>query len=195
MIGQLKGQLILQQPPLLMLDVQGVGYEVLAPMSTFYALPELQQTTTLLTQLIVREDQHTLYGFKTEYERELFRTLIKVNSVGPKLALAILSGIESDEFIRCVNQNEAAGLVRIPGVGKKTAERLIIEMRDKLPNNNTSDQSPLTGQTQALQDAIAALHALGYKPQEAKKAVKSVQQNDLSSEKLIRLALQNLAQG
>lgn len=196
MIGQLRGLLIQKQPPLLMLDVQGVGYEVLAPMSTFYSLPELQQPATLLTHLIVREDQHTLYGFNTDYERELFKTLIKVNGVGPKLALAILSGIESDEFIRCVHDNEPAGLIRIPGVGKKTAERLIIEMRDKLPECQIRAGHSLSSQqSQSIDDAIAALNALGYKPQEARKAVKAIEEPDLSSEKLIRLALQRLSQG
>jgi len=197
MIGRLVGQLIQKQPPLLLIDVNGVGYEVLAPMSTFYALHKSDDSQIiLLTHLVVREDQQTLFGFKTENERTLFRRLIKTNGVGPKLALAILSSIETNTFIQCIQQNDATNLVRIPGVGKKTAERLIIEMRDKLEqfaDIQTTDQT-LTS-PQAMQDALAALNSLGYKPQVAKKAIAAIQQPDCSSEQLIRLALQQLAQG
>src|SRR5688572_2521067 len=132
MIGQLHGIILEKQPPQLLLDVQGVGYEIDAPMSTFYKLPEIGKEITLLTHFVVREDAHHLYGFYSQEERLLFRTLLKVNGVGPRLSLTILSSIDPDEFARCVVSNDTASLVRVPGVGKKTAERLIIEMRDKL---------------------------------------------------------------
>ena len=132
MIGRIAGVLLDKQPPELMVDVNGVGYEISAPMTTFYRLPLLNEPVTLFTHLVVRDDAHLLYGFYDKQERSLFRLLIKVNGVGPKMALAILSGIESDTFAHCVEDNDTAALVRIPGVGKKTAERLIIEMRDKL---------------------------------------------------------------
>src|SRR5688572_17609541 len=145
MIGQIRGILIEKQPPSLVVDVHGVGYDIDAPMSTFFQLPDVGCEVTLLTHFVVREDAHHLYGFYTREERQLFRSLLKVNGVGPKLALTILSSITPDEFVHCVLSNDAASLVRLPGVGKKTAERLIIEMRDKL-----SDWHPgsLAGVTQ-----------------------------------------------
>lgn len=199
MIGRLRGILLEKQPPLLVLDVQGVGYEVEAPMSTFYKLPELQQEASLYTHLVVRDDAHLLYGFGSEAERRLFRALIKVNGVGPKLALAILSGIELQDFRRCVNEGDTARLVRLPGVGKKTAERLVIEMRDRL--TDWEDKQPLNLDTppgsptiappaNAVEDAISALVALGYKPQEAGRLVRAVASDGLGSEELIRKALQ-----
>jgi len=201
MIGRLRGKLIEKQPPWLVIEVMGVGYELEAPMSTFYKLPELNAETFLFTHLIVREDAHLLYGFFTENERKFFRTLLKVNGVGAKLALAILSGIEQQDFAQCVNDGDTARLVRLPGVGKKTAERLIVEMKDRLAEWNTdtvqvgdlspgSDTARVVHVTSPLEDAVSALMALGYKPQEASKWVKSVAQDDMSSEELIRKALQ-----
>jgi holliday junction DNA helicase RuvA len=199
MIGQLRGILIAKQPPDLMIDVQGVGYELQAPMSTFYLLPELQQEITLFTHLSIREDAHVLYGFITLAERHLFRSLIRVNGVGPKLALSILSAMEVQEFLRCVQQNDSTGLIRIPGVGKKTADRLIVEMRDRLDSNLSSDTpstahfsasaSINTGVTRPQDDAISALIALGYKPQEATHWVNAIYDPTATSEDLIRRAL------
>ncbi len=195
MIGQLRGTLLEKQPPQLLLDVNGVGYEIDAPMSTFYRLPEIGQTVTLLTHFVVREDAHHLYGFFSQEERSLFRTLLKVNGVGPRLALTILSSVNPDEFAHCVVNNDTASLVRLPGVGKKTAERLIIEMRDKL--GAWQPQTPIELKTgidrgarnQTIQDAVSALISLGYKPQEASRAVSKVDDGVLSSENIIRKAL------
>jgi holliday junction DNA helicase RuvA len=198
MIGQLTGKIVQKKPPLLLLDVNGVGYEVLSPMSTFYHFQDVNQDTiTLITHLVVREDQHTLYGFHSEQERSLFRTLIKVNGVGPKLALTILSGMNANEFAQCINQNQLTRLTGIPGIGKKTAERLMVEMRDKMSEWQSTSSSGELGisSTQSLHDAISALSALGYKPHEAKRVVESVHQPQHSSEQLIRLALQQIAKG
>lgn len=190
MIATLTGMIANKQPPILIIDVNGVGYEVYASMHTFYHLPEVGETASLLTQLIVREDAHTLYGFHDKHERDLFRALIKVNGVGPKLALTILSGIDSDAFVQCIMNDDANTLTRIPGIGKKTAERLIIECRDRL-----KDWTPQLAQdttkpfTQTSDDAISALIALGYKPKEAERSVKAVYDSGLSSEALIREAL------
>ena len=201
MIGQLRGIILAKQPPQLLVDVQGVGYEVDAPMSTFYHLPDVGKEVVLHTHFVVREDAQLLYGFLTLAERSLFRTLLKVNGVGPKLALTILSGIDAQEFIRCVMDNDTAGLVRLPGVGKKTAERLIIEMRDKVTHFSDSNVAVLTSsaahtgsaRNAAQQDAVSALIALGYKPQEASRAVAKVKDNtELTSEELIRCALQEM---
>lgn len=198
MIGQLYGILLEKQPPTLLLKVGGVGYEVDASMNTFYKLPEVGQEVTLYTHLVVREDAQQLFGFYTRQERLLFRTLLKVNGVGPRLALTILSSIEADEFVRCVLQKEIARLVCLPGIGKKTAERLIIEMRDKLkdwsPDINLATSEPvLPTHNQILQDAISALVTLGYKPQEASRAVAKVDAANLTSEEMIRRALQEIA--
>ena len=141
MIGRLRGILLEKQPPQLLLDLNGICYELQAPMSTFYRLPEIGQSITLYTHLIVREDAHLLYGFSQEHERTLFRTLIKVSGVGPKSALTILSGIEADAFVRCVMDNDVASLSPLPGIGKKTAERLVVEMRDRLADW----QMPISG--------------------------------------------------
>lgn len=201
MISQLRGIILEKQPPQLILDVGGIGYEIDAPMSTFYKLPEIGHETTLLTHFVVREDAHHLYGFATRDEKMLFRTLLKVNGVGPKLALTILSSIEPDGFVRCVVNNDTDSLVRLPGVGKKTAERLIIEMRDKLAswqNVSPVELSLLSTVTepgsrnQQLQDAVSALIALGYKPQEASRAVSKVDDGALSSEEMIRRALREM---
>jgi Holliday junction DNA helicase RuvA len=194
-IGFLRGRLIHKAPPQLLLDVQGVGYEVEAPMNTFYDLPALGEEVKLHTHLVVREDAHILFGFATENERMLFRTLIKVNGVGPKLALTILSGQSTEEFYRCVDDNDVKGLVRLPGVGQKTAERLIIEMRGRLPElNKLSVSIDRPGPVVSLsaspkQEAISALCALGYKPPEAARMVQSIAVEDKSCEDIIRLAL------
>lgn len=194
MIGQLRGIILEKQPPLLLLDVNGVGYEIDAPMSTFYRLPDVGQHIILHTHLIVREDAHHLYGFSDKEERALFRTLLKVNGVGPRLALTILSSMDTQEFVRCIAHNDTANLVRLPGVGKKTAERLVIEMRDKL--SHWQDKAPVDSNTSSgsrnliIQDAVAALIALGYKPQEASRAVSRVDDGALSSEDIIRRSLQ-----
>jgi len=198
MIGQLTGIIIEKQPPQLVLDVGGVGYEVDAPMSTFYRLPDVGQKIKLYTHFVVREDAHHLYGFYGQEERALFRTLLKVNGVGPRLALTILSGIEPQEFARCIVNNDTDSLVRLPGVGKKTAERLIIEMRDTLSHwksdGAVSDITPTVGRkkNQAADDAVSALIALGYKPQEASRSVLRLDDGALTSEEMIRRALQEM---
>ncbi|QWF72054.1 Holliday junction branch migration protein RuvA [Methylomonas paludis] len=197
MIGFLRGKLIQKTPPQLLLDVQGVGYEIEAPMTTFYDLPGLGEEVRLHTHLVIREDAHILFGFASETERQLFRTLIKVNGVGPKLALTILSGQSVDAFYRCVHDNDVKSLVRLPGVGQKTAERLIIEMRDRLPAlEQSSAASPAgTNSVRAAipasprQEAIHALLALGYKPQDAQRMVQLIAVEDLSCEDIIRQAL------
>ncbi|MCK9608713.1 MAG: Holliday junction branch migration protein RuvA [Methylomonas sp.] len=195
MIGFLRGKLIQKTPPQLVLDVRGVGYEVEAPMTTFYDLPALGQEVKLHTHLVVREDAHILFGFASETERMLFRTLIKVNGVGPKLALTILSGQSVAEFYRCVDDNDVKALVRLPGVGQKTAERLIIEMRGRLPALNDASLEPGPNQTPATlgsspkQEAITALCALGYKPQDAARMVQTIAAEDKSCEDIIRQAL------
>ena len=197
MIGFLRGKLINKAPPQLLLDVQGVGYEVEAPMSTFYDLPALGEEVRLHTHLVVREDAHILFGFASEMERMLFRSLIKVNGVGPKMALTILSGQSVDEFYRCVDDNDVKALVRLPGVGQKTAERLMIEMRGRLPELSGDRSSPNRSQSPSAvanspkQEAISALIALGYKPQDASKMVQAVASDDKSCEDIIRLALRS----
>ena len=198
MIGRLQGILLSKKPPELLLDVQGVGYELSAPMSTFYQLPETGTSVTLHTHLVVREDAHLLYGFASDAERQLFRTLLKVSGVGPKVALAILSGMAVDDFVRCVRNNDAAQLVRVPGIGQKTAERLLIEMRDRVAHWDCVGSAGLPNQTpglpivknNALKDAVEALISLGYSPPEASRMVNAVEAADLSSEKIIRAALQ-----
>lgn len=196
MIGFLRGKLVHKSPPLLVLDVQGVGYEMEAPMTTFYQLPLIGAEITLHTHLVVREDAHSLFGFAAESERSLFRMLIKVNGVGPKLALTILSGQSAEEFFRCIQNNDTQALVRLPGVGKKTAERLIIEMRDKLPDSgdavapaNTSHTAP-AAVNNPKQEAVSALCSLGYKPIDANKMVQAINMEGKSCEEIIRLALQ-----
>lgn len=195
MISRLKGLLVHKDPPYVLIDVQGVGYEVEAPMSTFYQLPKLDQEVILHTHLIVREDAHVLCGFASERERQLFRSLIKVNGVGPKLALGILSGMSIDDFVHCVQQNDAVALTRIPGVGKKTAERLLIDMRDKLADWQSETASlPITGKhisghAGPAQEALSALLALGYKPQEASRLMQQVATEGKTSEAIIKDAL------
>ena len=198
MIGRLKGTLLTKQPPTLLLDVIGVGYEVDAPMSTFYQLPEINQDIVLHTHLVVREDVQQLCGFISETERSMFRSLIKINGVGPKLALSILSAISADDFARCIQDSDTATLVRLPGVGKKTAERLVIEMRDKLKDwqvDALSNGKTPTGMmdiqhnVDPVEEAVSALIALGYKPPQASRMVSQIDSHDLSSEEIIRDAL------
>ncbi|MDO9423235.1 MAG: Holliday junction branch migration protein RuvA [Methylobacter sp.] len=199
MIGFLRGKLAFKAPPLLMLDVNGVGYEIEAPMTTFYNLPAIGSEIMLHTHLVVREDAHILFGFSTEADRAMFRTLIKVNGVGPKLALTILSGQSAEEFHRCIHNNDTQALVRLPGVGKKTAERLVIEMRDRLPDLSDSTDSVDVSAAGAdkiqrlnnpKQEAISALCSLGYKPLDAGKMVQNISIEGKSCEDIIRLALQ-----
>lgn len=200
MIGQLRGIILTKQPPQLLLDVHGVGYEVDAPMSTFYHLPDIGKEVTLHTHFVVREDAHQLFGFYSKEERSLFRTLLKVNGVGPRLALTILSSIEPNDFIRCVINNDTDSLVRLPGIGKKTAERLIIEIRDKVStltkNESAINMSAVKGVASshnlATEDAVSALIALGYKPQEASRYVSKVDDGAMTSEDIIRSALREM---
>ena len=189
MISFLRGKLVVKAPPLLVLDVNGVGYEIEAPMTTFYELPALGVEITLHTYLVIREDAHSLFGFATEADRTMFRTLIKVNGVGPKLALTILSGQSAEQFHQCSHDNDIQALMRLPGVGKKTAERLVIEMRDRLPNlGDSATLMPIVGN--AKQEAVSALCSLGYKPLDATKMVQGIHSEGKSCEDIIRLALQ-----
>ncbi|MFC3285337.1 Holliday junction branch migration protein RuvA [Litchfieldella rifensis] len=196
MIGRLRGTLLEKHPPWLVIDVAGVGYELEASMNTLVALPGPGETVQVFTHLTVREDAHLLYGFGREQERALFRALIKVNGVGPKLALAILSGMEEEQFIRCVMDDDVKALTRLPGVGKKTAERLIIEMRDRFPHWTRDTLDGLTEQgasavapsANPLADAEAALVSLGYKPTEATRMLSGLDAG-LSTEALIKAAL------
>lgn len=195
MIGRLHGQLISKTPPQILIDCHGVGYEVEAPMTTIWALPELNQTVTLLTHLVVRDDAHLLFGFATEAERTLFRSLLKVSGIGAKVALSILSGIETDEFVRCVNAGDSQRLTALPGIGKKTAERLVVEMRDRvadLPNQTVIAGEPVAPTADAASDAVSGLVALGYKPAEASKLIHALDADNKTSEDLIREALKNL---
>ncbi len=195
MIGHLRGRLVRKAPPALIVDVNGVGYELEAPMSTFYRLPELGSEVELHTHLVVREDAQLLYGFATEDERRLFRDLLRVTGIGPKIGLALLSGIDVDTFMRCVEAQDAEALTRIPGIGRKTAERLLIEMRDRiralgqLPS--AASQSATAGGARA--EAYAALVALGYRPVEVNRLLQSVEQDGAGTEELIRRALQAAA--
>ena len=195
MIGRITGVLLHKQPPQLLVDVQGVGYELEAPMSTFYQLPADGERVMLHTHLVVREDAQLLYGFYSETERSLFRSLIRINGVGPKLALTILSGVSADEFSRCIMENDAKSLTALPGVGKKTAERLIVELRDKIDTDTSLPAAAApTGVTAAptnpVSDAVSALISLGYKAQEASRMVRSVESDGLSTEAIIKAALQ-----
>lgn len=203
MIGRLKGILVNKQPPWILLDVQGVGYEVEVPLSTLFDLPANGQEATLLIHTVVREDAFLLYGFAREIERKLFRYLLKVTGVGAKLALGVLSGMNAEEFAGAIARNDIAALIRLPGIGRKTAERLVIEMRDRLaegffegvaadaPVGQVGRIAPLAG---ADQEAMSALEALGYKPAEAQRMVKAVTDAEgLPVEQIIRLALKPLA--
>jgi Holliday junction DNA helicase RuvA len=198
-IGRLRGELISKQPPFLLLDVNGVGYEIEAPMSTFYELPPAGEKVILHTHLMVREDAHIIYGFYAEQEKRLFRTLLKITGVGGKMALAILSTMNASEFAACVLADDVVAMTRVPGVGKKTAQRLIMEMKDKLddavtaslPESGSSTASGLPAET-PVSEAVSALISLGYKPVEASRLVRAVESEGLGSEEIIRAALQSL---
>ncbi|MDX5336507.1 MAG: Holliday junction branch migration protein RuvA [Marinobacter sp.] len=205
MIGRIRGILIEKAPGHALVECSGLGYEVDIPYTTFFHLPETGQEVTLHTHFAVREDAQSLYGFASRLDRNLFRLLIKVNGVGPKLAVGILSGLDAQQFIRCVEARDINALVKLPGVGKKTAERLLIEMADRIgqlegqftptvPGSATpggSTTAPVASHD-ARDEAEAALIALGYKPQEAAKAISKVAEPDMTSEALIRLALRNM---
>jgi holliday junction DNA helicase RuvA len=191
-IGFLKGRLALKQPPMLMVDVNGVGYEMEAPMSTFYGLPAAGEPVALFTHLVVREDAHILYAFGTDGERRLFRGLLKVSGVGPKIALGILSGASVEDFLRTVEAEDVVMLTRIPGIGRKTAERVIIEMRDsvkKLSMPAAGSPKGTDPAASAQSEAFSALIALGYKPPEVVRLLKSVDAADLATTEIIRRAL------
>jgi Holliday junction DNA helicase RuvA len=193
MIGFLRGRLAAKHPPQLVIDVNGVGYEVEAPMSTFYELPAIGEPLTLLTHLVVREDAQTLFGFATEDERRLFRSLLRISGVGAKMALGILSGISVAGFVRCVQTEDTASLVKVPGIGKKTAERLIVEMRDRLEGEapaGSPGQRVQAGPAAAADEAFGALVALGYKPAEATRLLRNIDTEGLTTEEIIRRALQ-----
>ena len=209
-IGRLRGTLVEKNSPEILIECAGVGYEVTMPMTSIYVLPELEQQATIYTHFVVREDAQLLYGFANKVERKLFRLLIKVNGVGPKLALAILSNMSADQFVSCVRHDDISAIVKIPGVGKKTAERLLIEMRDRLKDwqaqqiHLVSDDGVIPEQLSAelsqettfvndnKGDAINALLSLGYKQVQADKAVKSVYNRGMSSENIIRDALKSM---
>ncbi|KAA0995722.1 Holliday junction branch migration protein RuvA [Pseudomonas sp. ANT_J12] len=204
MIGRLRGTLAEKQPPHLILDVNGLGYELEVPMTTLYRLPSVGEPLTLHTHLVVREDAQLLYGFASKRERDFFRELIRLNGVGPKLALALMSSLEVDELVRCVQSQDTSALTKVPGVGKKTAERLLVELKDRfkawetvpamfalVPNQPGGPDAPASTVT-AESDAISALVSLGYKPQEASKAITSIKEKGLSSEDLIRRALKGM---
>lgn len=194
MIGFLKGTLASKSPPWLVLDVAGVGYEIEAPMSTFYRLPEIGASLTLVTHLLVRDDAHVLYGFSSEDERSLFRELLKVSGIGARIALAILSGMSSDGFYRCVGDKDLLSLTKVPGVGRKTAERLLVEMADKLPEGSDASWSA-TGRGDAEGEAQGALLALGYKPAEISRMFQSLDKAGMTAEELIREALRRVHAG
>jgi Holliday junction DNA helicase RuvA len=192
MIGSLRGRIAVKALPQLLIEVGGVGYELEAPMSTFYGLPAVGEEVRLLTHLVVREDAHILYGFATAAERHLFRNLLKVSGVGPKIALAILSGTTAEGFATCVTSNDVTALTKIPGVGRKTAERLVIEMRDRLSTDELGIALPSEASVGGAEgEAFAALVALGYKPAEATRLIKAAAGSSTEgTEELIRRALQ-----
>jgi holliday junction DNA helicase RuvA len=198
MIGSVRGRIASKTPPQLMVDVGGVGYELEAPMSTYFHLPGVGEEVSLLTHLVVREDAHVLYAFGTEAERRLFRSLIKVSGVGPKIALALLSGISVEAFSRCIENEDIAALIKVPGIGRKTAERLIVEMRDRLKDPVFAIGAPPDGVLEAdwrktvspESEAHDALLALGYRPAEATRLLKAIGPGTHSTEELIRRALQ-----
>lgn len=206
MIGRLTGKIIEKTPPLLLLDVSGVGYELQAPMTTFYTLPSVGETTTLYTHMAVREDAHLLYGFSQQKDRQLFRIIIKVSGVGPKIGLAILSAMDAASFVHGVRSEDTASLVRIPGVGKKMAERLVVELRSHLKDWVTAspaEAGPLATQAKASasrvinaeiantpeQEALHVLLALGYKFAEAQRKLDTIKGQADTTEDLVRLAL------
>ena len=195
MIGFLKGRLAVKLPPMLLVDVNGVGYELEAPMSTFYGLPATGEIVALFTHLVIREDAHVLFGFGTDGERRLFRGLLKISGVGPKIALGILSGSSVEEFLRTIEAEDVAMLTRIPGIGRKTAERVIIEMRDSVQKFSSPTASGDALSPAAVQspqgEAYGALIALGYKPPEATRLLKNADEPGLSTTEIIRRALKS----
>ncbi len=195
MIGFLSGVIRDKQPPQLLVEVQGIGYEIEAPMTTFYDLPEIGQPVKLFTHLSIREDAHTLFGFSKISDRALFRNLIKVNGVGAKLALTILSGMDANNFAACIHAGDSAALVKLPGIGKKTAERLIIEMRDRISETTPGTATPMSGKAvvNPVEEAVTALIALGYKASDASRMVRGIDCQDLATEEIIRNALQAVA--
>jgi Holliday junction DNA helicase RuvA len=196
MIGSVRGRITSKTPPQVTVEVGGVGYEIEAPMSTFFHLPAVGQDVRLLTHFVVREDAQLLYGFATEDERRLFRSVLKVSGIGPKIALALLSGISVEGFILCVQNEDVAALVRVPGIGRKTAERLIVEMRDRLKpaaEGGDSTAVPVAQGASPEVEAFGALVALGYRPAEATRLLKSAGPGTHSTEELIRRALQSAA--
>ena len=197
MIGRLQGTILEKQPPSILIDVQGVGYELEASMSTFYQLPDCGENITLHTHLVVREDAQLLYGFYSLSERQMFRNLIKISGVGPKLALTILSGMSAEGFSRCIMDGDSKALTRLPGVGKKTAERLVIELKDRLEKDDSTKLSGSTGTTASIErqanpvnDAVSALISLGYKAQQASQMIRDIDVEAKSTEEIIRAALQ-----
>lgn len=198
MIGRIRGLLIEKRPPRVLVECHGVGYEIDAPMSTIWALPEVNLEVVLHTHLVVREDAQNLYGFATLAERELFQSLLKVSGIGARMALAVLSGMQADEFVACVQRGDATRLTALPGIGKKTAERLIVEMRDRVADWVEVAGVPVTGHavvpppTDAVADAMSGLIALGYKPQEASRLVHGLEVDGKSSEAIIREVLRGL---
>jgi holliday junction DNA helicase RuvA len=192
MIGSVRGRITSKKPPQLTVEVGGLGYELEAPMSTFFLLPSVGEEVRLLTHLVVREDAHILYAFATEDERRLFRSLIKVSGVGPKIALALLSGINVEAFALCVQNQDIAALTRVPGIGRKTAERLVVEMRDRLgPTSESAAAATAAGPgLNPEAEAFGALVALGYRPAEATRLLKAAGPGTHSTEELIRRALQ-----
>lgn len=195
MIGRLRGTLLRKEPPALLLEVGGVGYELEAPMTTFYDLPAVGETVTLHTHLVVREDAHLLYGFGRESQRRQFRALLKISGVGPRVALAVLSGLSETELVGCIANEDVARLTQVPGIGRKTAERLIVELRDKLTADAPLPASPTAAPVNAdpVGEAVSALVALGYKANEASRVVRSVSAVGLSTEDIIRQALKAMA--
>jgi Holliday junction DNA helicase RuvA len=192
-IGFLKGRLAVKQPPTLVIDVNGVGYEAEAPMSTFYGLAAVGEPVSLYTHLVVREDAHILFAFGTEAERRLFRGLLKISGVGPKIALGILSGVSVEDFLRLIEIEDIAMLTRIPGIGRKTAERVVIEMRDSVKKllmpTSVEAGAGMTAAATPQSEAFGALIALGYKPQEVVRLLKAVEEPDLATTEIIRRAL------
>jgi len=196
MIGQLKGQIIRKNPPEVLLEVGGIGYELLCPMSTFYQLDNLSEDTLLYTHLSIKEDSHTLFGFISMDEKNMFRELIRVNGVGPKVALAILSHLSVSSLVDCIMSEDADLLAKTPGIGKKTALKLIVELQDRLDkvelvNSSTSTMGHKTSYNPNAKQALAALQSLGFKTKEANKMVSAIDDKDLTTEQMIRLALQN----
>ncbi len=193
MIGSLRGTLTWKQAPSVIIECAGVGYDVETPMSTFFELPSAGAEVFLFTHLLVREDAQILYGFATESERSMFRTLLKVRGVGARIALAILSAMSVGDFNRCIEYEDTTALSKIPGIGKKTAERLIVEMRDKVDAGTGDGVTRVSVEQGAKSEAVDALIALGYKPTEVNKLIAKLDIEDKSAEDIIRLALRQAA--